>query len=182
MTPTIPTASSRTLRIYIAGPMTGLPEWNFPAFNAKAAELRELGWHVENPAEHGVQDGVEWADYLRYDLTRIATCEAMYLLPGWSNSRGARLEVHIGKALDMMFYGEPAADHDALPASTQPVQQDTDEPDPWALRFKRALLAIKYNAVSLADAQVIALRALNGFDDSPPAEKQAAPSGEDNHG
>lgn len=71
---------------------------------------------------------------------------------------------------------------DALPASTQPVQQDTDEPDPWALRFKRALLAIKYNAVSLADAQVIALRALNGFDDSPPAEKQAAPSGEDNHG
>ncbi|MBF3131496.1 DUF4406 domain-containing protein, partial [Pseudomonas aeruginosa] len=52
-------------RIYLAGPMTGLPEHNFPAFHAEAARLRSLGYQVENPAEHGEIPGFEWADYLR---------------------------------------------------------------------------------------------------------------------
>lgn len=91
-------------RVYIAGPMTGLPEFNFPAFHAKAAELRKLGWHVENPAEHGHVDGAEWADYLRYDLARMVTCSDIHLLPGWSSSRGARLEVHAARALGLNFH------------------------------------------------------------------------------
>lgn len=39
-------------RIYIAGPMSGLPEFNYPAFNRAAAVLRAQGHHVENPAEN----------------------------------------------------------------------------------------------------------------------------------
>ncbi len=93
--------ASRSMRCYIAGPMTGLPEFNFPAFNAKAADLRAQGWHVENPAEHGHVEGADWGDYLRYDISRIATCEAIFLLPGWSKSTGASLEVHIARTLDM---------------------------------------------------------------------------------
>ncbi len=38
--------------IYISGPMSGLPECNYPAFNAAAAHLRALGYSVENPAEN----------------------------------------------------------------------------------------------------------------------------------
>jgi hypothetical protein len=38
-------------RAYIAGPMTGLPEFNFPAFHAAAASLRARGFEVENPAQ-----------------------------------------------------------------------------------------------------------------------------------
>lgn len=91
----------RANRVYIAGPMTGLPEFNFPAFQAMAATMRAEGWHVENPAEHGLVDGAEWADYLRFDIGRLSTCEAMMLLPGWSRSRGARLEVHIAKEIGM---------------------------------------------------------------------------------
>ena len=98
-------APERSGRIYIAGPMTGLPDFNFPAFNDMAAILRGLGYHVENPAEHGVVDGAEWADYLRYDIARLATCEALVLLPGWPWSRGALLEVHIAKALGHAFQG-----------------------------------------------------------------------------
>lgn len=91
----------RANRVYIAGPMTGLPEFNFPAFHAMAATMRAEGWHVENPAEHGHVDGAEWADYLRFDIGRLSTCEAIMLLPGWSRSRGARLEVHIAKEIGM---------------------------------------------------------------------------------
>jgi len=91
----------RANRVYIAGPMTGLPDFNFPAFHAMAATMRAEGWHVENPAEHGHVEGAEWAEYLRFDIGRLSTCEAMMLLPGWHRSRGARLEVHIAKEIGM---------------------------------------------------------------------------------
>ncbi|TLP71687.1 DUF4406 domain-containing protein [Pseudomonas nitroreducens] len=91
-------------RIYLAGPMTGLPEFNYPAFHAEAERLRELGYHVENPAEHGVIDGCEWADYLRLDLQKLITCEAIALLPGWDKSKGARLEYHVATELGMQVH------------------------------------------------------------------------------
>lgn len=91
----------RERRIYVAGPMTGLPEYNFPLFNSTAERLRSEGWHVENPAEHGHVEGAGWADYLRWDISRIATCGAIYLLPGWEKSKGARLEVHIAGVLGL---------------------------------------------------------------------------------
>ncbi|AFU45412.1 hypothetical protein C380_08550 [Acidovorax sp. KKS102] len=93
--------TDRERRVYVAGPMTGLPEYNFPLFNATAARLRSEGWHVENPAEHGHVEGAGWADYLRWDISRIATCGAIYLLPGWSKSKGATLEVHIASVLGL---------------------------------------------------------------------------------
>lgn len=97
----------RKRRIYVAGPMTGLPEFNFPAFNSAADKLRAEEWHVENPAEHGHIEGADWADYLRWDISRIATCGAIYLLPGWEGSKGATLEVSIAKALGMQFILAP---------------------------------------------------------------------------
>lgn len=103
-------APARRNRIYIAGPMTGLPEFNFPAFNAKAAELRAQGWHVENPAEHGVIEGAEWADYMAYDLTRLGTCGALHLLPGWQKSKGASLEMAIAHELGMAIFFAPGAE------------------------------------------------------------------------
>ncbi|HGW5372322.1 TPA: DUF4406 domain-containing protein [Pseudomonas aeruginosa] len=87
--------------IYVAGPMTGLPEHNFPAFHAEAARLRDLGYQVENPAEHGEIPGFEWADYLRLDLQKLLTCQAIALLPGWMDSKGARLEFTVATNLGM---------------------------------------------------------------------------------
>lgn len=94
----------RANRIYVAGPMTGLTDLNFEAFNAAATKLRYEGWHVENPAEHGIVDGAQWADYMHTDLQQLSTCCAIYLLPGWSKSRGATLEAHVAQALGMAVY------------------------------------------------------------------------------
>ncbi|KIQ56458.1 DUF4406 domain-containing protein, partial [Pseudomonas fluorescens] len=88
-------------RLYLAGPMTGFEDFNFPAFNAMAAELRARGYQVENPAEHGVVTDADWADYMAYDLTRLGLCGQVAVLPGWENSKGARLEVHIARELGM---------------------------------------------------------------------------------
>lgn len=99
--PGVTLAAARANRLYLAGPMTGFEDFNFPAFNAMAAELRARGYVVENPAEHGVVEDADWADYMAYDLTRLGLCGQVAVLPGWENSKGARLEVHIARALGM---------------------------------------------------------------------------------
>ena len=114
-------AEARRNRVYVAGPMSGMPGHNFPAFNAAAAALRAQGWQVENPADHGVVDGATWADYMHSDVCMLASCGAIHLLPGWSKSRGASLEAHIAASLGMQFqYAEgaepalPVAVHEAV--------------------------------------------------------------------
>ena len=91
--------------VYIAGPMTGLPDFNYPAFHAAAAAWRAVGWIVSNPAENfaGHQD-LPYADYIRKDLADLMACEAIALLPGWVESRGANLEHHVAAVLDMRMY------------------------------------------------------------------------------
>jgi len=113
----------RGSRIYIAGPMTGLPDLNFPAFNAAAVKLRSGGWHVENPAEHGVVPSAEWGDYLRWDLARMMTCGTIYLLPGWEKSKGARLEHQVATALGMpVLWADGAAQASAPTPQPDPLQ------------------------------------------------------------
>ncbi len=123
--PGVQLARARAGRIYVAGPMTGLPEFNFPAFNSAAAELRGQGMLVVNPAEHGIIDGAEWADYLHYDLGRLATCSTIHLLPGWSKSRGAALEALCAYTLGMRFDYAQGAEKvqlvDALQAISAPA-------------------------------------------------------------
>jgi hypothetical protein len=102
------TRPSRARRIYLAGPMSGLPGHNYEAFRLKADELRTDGWLVENPAEHGIIPDAEWEDYLRWDLTRLVQCGSIYLLPGSEHSRGAMLEATIAIALGLHFHSDSA--------------------------------------------------------------------------
>ena len=92
------------MRLYLAGPMTGLEFLNFPAFMAEAARLRALGHTVLNPAELCPDPTTQWEDCMRKDIAALVTCEALALLPGWPNSKGAQLEVHIAEALGMAVY------------------------------------------------------------------------------
>lgn len=97
------------MKIYVAGPMTGLPRFNFPAFDAAAADLRAQGHEVVSPAElddpatrslalASVNGDVNlmrhsWGDFLSRDIKIVVDeCEAIAFLPGWEMSRGARLE------------------------------------------------------------------------------------------
>lgn len=95
-------------RVYIAGPMTGYPLFNFPAFDYAAAQWRDAGYDVVNPAEEqrkrGDSDELPWSHFLRHDIRHLSTCEAVAFLPGWGKSKGATLEHHIASALGMDLY------------------------------------------------------------------------------
>lgn len=88
-------------RIYIAGPMTGYLDLNFPAFHFEAQRLRGEGYEVVNPAEINPDPGAEWSDCMRADIRELMTCDSIFMLQGWENSRGARLEHHIALSLGM---------------------------------------------------------------------------------
>lgn len=105
--------------IYIAGPMTGLPEYNFPAFHAAEARLLMLRWEVENPTVNGADKTLPWDWYMRRGIEQVVKCNSIALLPGWEKSRGAKLEVEVALALDMDVYlvypNEPDDDDVLMP-------------------------------------------------------------------
>lgn len=110
------------MNIYVAGPMSGLPEFNFPAFNAAADKLRGDGHSVFNPAERDIErhngvdiskgnptgsqevaakeHGFSLRDALADDTWYICkVADAIAMLPGWENSKGARAEWTLAIAL-----------------------------------------------------------------------------------
>lgn len=90
------------MRLYLAGPMTGLPDYNFPAFHAAAAQWRALGWEVENPAEHFNGDQTRpYREYVENDLRQLRKCDAIAVLPGWDgpNARGSVWEREVAEQL-----------------------------------------------------------------------------------
>lgn len=95
-------------RIYIAGPMSGLPDLNYPAFDEAALHLRALGYHIENPAENPPPQCASWAGYMRLALAQLVTCDEIHMLRGWQQSRGARIEHDLAVELGMLVSGAPA--------------------------------------------------------------------------
>lgn len=102
-------------RIYIAGPMTGHTDLNFPAFHAASTYYSRRGAVVINPAEINADEvsayHVErltaeqhyaiWVKCMKNDINALMTCDTIVMLPGWQKSRGAKLEHHIARNLGL---------------------------------------------------------------------------------
>lgn len=116
------------MKIYLAGPMRGYKDFNFPAFFEAALRLRVEGHEVFNPAERDVNDygaeglktekgdeaevskklgldGLTLArECFKHDTHYICTqADAIYLLPGWEASRGAKAERALGEAIGLVI-------------------------------------------------------------------------------
>lgn len=106
-----PVAPDDEATIYVSGPMSGVVEHNYPAFNQAATGLRAAGWNVINPAELGDGDTTkEWDFYLRRDLAELTKATHIYMLPGWPNSRGASLEFDVAGRLGITVIYHPGAE------------------------------------------------------------------------
>lgn len=108
----------RSTRVFLAGPMAGCIEWNFPAFDETARSLRRDGFEVFSPAERDrdagfdptEMDGTEDLEALGFDLRAAMKAnlawicdhaDAVALLDGWEQSRGAIAEVALAQALSL---------------------------------------------------------------------------------
>ncbi len=97
------------MRVYIAGPMQGIPYFNFPAFDLMASYLRMKGHEPLNPAEEDRKMGFaptkepelppdwDWDAVIRRDVDMVFRAEAIVLLPGWHRSTGARAEAALAQ-------------------------------------------------------------------------------------
>lgn len=86
-----------TKNIYISGPMTGLPEFNYPAFHKATETFEALGYNVYNPARdyqyEGNLESFPIRDAFKYYcrfITEVA--DEIHMLRGWEKSVGARAE------------------------------------------------------------------------------------------
>jgi hypothetical protein len=87
-------------RAYVAGPMRGIPESNYPAFFAAEELFRSAGWEVVNPArmDGDDKDTKHPAEfYRRRALPTLIGCDAIALLPGWQDSPGANDELLVAR-------------------------------------------------------------------------------------
>jgi deoxyuridine 5'-triphosphate nucleotidohydrolase len=99
-------------RIYLMGPMSGLPDDNYPAFEEAARQLRAIGYVVVSPHEGGAtaeeiamskelgaafRDTPEYAAILKRTVAMMVTCDAIAQLPGWEESRGSQREMSVAR-------------------------------------------------------------------------------------
>lgn len=110
------------MKIYVAGPMTGKPLFNFPQFDMVSERLRAAGHAVISPADltrqtwldRGIcfdpsmppeqHEPTDYALYMRNDIQAVMDVDALVLLDGWEKSRGASMEVAIGHMFGKKFY------------------------------------------------------------------------------
>ncbi len=86
-------------KLYVAGPMSGYEDCNYPLFSKVAAELGEK-YEVANPAK--VRYGrYHYVDLIRDDLRLMLDCHGVAVLDYWWESVGARNEVNVAGILKM---------------------------------------------------------------------------------
>jgi hypothetical protein len=130
------------VRVYISGPMRGLPDYNYPVFHAVAEEIAKNGVdgggypHEDTPlnpaANYGGDTSRDITEYMQQDLHQVLSADALVLLPGWERSEGAQLEIRVASAVGKRFFL-------ALPPGpTRPAWQFLPIEDPRAYESPRA--------------------------------------------
>ena len=95
------------MKVYIAGPMSGYADFNFPAFFHAQERWKDVGWDVVNPATYGAdhEDAPSpWLEYMTRDIPVLIRCDAIAMLHDWQESRGARIEYAIADLFGLRIF------------------------------------------------------------------------------
>ena len=91
-------------KLYVSGPMSGLPGMNFDAFNSASAALQALGYETVNPVDLNPDPNADWLDCITVDLLALRPCDGIALLPGWERSFGAQIERLAAQRLGLSIF------------------------------------------------------------------------------
>lgn len=87
-------------KIYICGAITGLNPVRCRALFQIAQNKIATNWRVVlNPFDNGLGDDASWEDHMRADIKMLMECDAMYVVNDISNSKGAKIELNLARAL-----------------------------------------------------------------------------------
>ena len=94
------------MKIYISGKISGtdLIETR-KRFAAVAKATKRLGYEPVNPLENGLSEHDTWEAHITKDIANLLQCKAIYMLQGWEESKGARIEHYIAtkKRMPIMY-------------------------------------------------------------------------------
>lgn len=90
------------MKIYISGKISGtdLTETR-KRFAAVAKAIKRLGYEPVNPSENGLTEHDTWEAHIVKDIATLLQCKAIYMLQGWQDSKGARIEHHIATEIGL---------------------------------------------------------------------------------
>lgn len=94
------------MKHYLAGPMAGYADHNYPQFRAATTFLRNMGIEVVAPHEHEIDPYdklMRWSDWMKLGIEMLLPCEGLIVLPGWQQSRGATFEAMLSYLLGFTF-------------------------------------------------------------------------------
>jgi len=91
-------------RIYISGPITGMPNNNKQAFDEAEKLLLSLGFYVINPLKNDLPSIATWKQHMIRDIENLFTCDCIFLLKDWNHSKGACIECSIAETLGMQIF------------------------------------------------------------------------------
>lgn len=101
------------MKVYIAGPVTGLPEGNRPQFQRVARTLVALGHDPIDPTaktvpgdDHAPVGSARYEQIMEGCFEDVASSDALCLLDGWEQSAGARRELALAHDLDLIVVPE----------------------------------------------------------------------------
>lgn len=96
------------MKIYISGKISDLPTEQVREKFAKAeAQIRAFGHEPVNPLDNGQPATATWAQQMTASIALLFECDAIYLLPDWGDSRGARIEANIAEECGLEILQQP---------------------------------------------------------------------------
>ena len=105
-------------RVYIAGPMRGYKDYNFPAFYKAEEALYHMGAEPINPARLDENSGFDPTkdkvtrkmkeQFIRRDVEAVMACDSLVALKGWRKSQGATVEVQLAQWRGIPCYEFPS--------------------------------------------------------------------------